>query len=519
MSIVPAVLALTSPPPFSAGACPTGRFATPPWNPDSPDWQRLDQELPADHLARRIDRAVAFLDLSDLFDGYAGTGSPAHRPDLLLNIALYERQRGERSPNQWVEDARYHTPLQWLAWGLRPSRSRLYAFRDRLGPRLSKWQQHLVAQALTRNLTTGQQASLDGTTIAADASRHRLLNESQRHDRQEQWAEAITADAADAPPPPPPGWMASTPRGRVQQHPRYQNAQSYLQQRQAAHQRRPKSKRQAAHAVRISISDPEAALGWDKFKVYRPLDNVHLVCDLNSPLVLGYDVFAQPTDAGTLPRMLPHVPTVQELLTDAGYATAFDLVACAEARVTLYAPYQENDFSAAKRAAGAPKQLPKSAFTWWPEAQTYQCPQGQRLVVDKRERQRRGDNLPLQVTTYRCPGEHCRACPLRQQCARDPETGRTIQRHEHEALVEAWRARMQTAAAKALYRRRSQTVELGFADLKEHRGLRRFRGRGRERARIQVGLTVLAHNLLVVAAAVAKSATEPPSTTRVKIAS
>ena len=36
---------------------------------------------------------------------------------------------------------------------------------------------------------------------------------------------------------------------------------------------------------------------------------------------------------------------------------------------------------------------------------------------------------------------------------------------------------------------------------KAHRGLRRFSGRGLERVRIEVGLCVLAHNLLVVRAA------------------
>jgi hypothetical protein len=55
-----------------------------------------------------------------------------------------------------------------------------------------------------------------------------------------------------------------------------------------------------------------------------------------------------------------------------------------------------------------------------------------------------------------------------------------------------------TTEAKSLYRLRGQTVELGFADFKQHRSMRQFSGRGRYRAQRQVGLTVLAHNLLVV---------------------
>ena len=98
------------------------RFASPPWTADSPEWQLLDRKIPADHLARRIDRAVARLDLTPLFDSYAGTGSKPHRPDLLLKIVLYELQQGEPSPAQWAEDARWHEVVQWLGCGIQPAR-------------------------------------------------------------------------------------------------------------------------------------------------------------------------------------------------------------------------------------------------------------------------------------------------------------------------------------------------------------------------------------------------------------
>jgi hypothetical protein len=57
---------------------------------------------------------------------------------------------------------------------------------------------------------------------------------------------------------------------------------------------------------------------------------------------------------------------------------------------------------------------------------------------------------------------------------------------------------METARAKAVYRLRGQTIEIVFADLKEHRGLRRFSGRGLAHARTELALEVLVHNLLVL---------------------
>ena len=76
-----------------------------------------------------------------------------------------------------------------------------------------------------------------------------------------------------------------------------------------------------------------------------------------------------------------------------------------------------------------------------------------------------------------------------------------VKRSEYEGLVEALKQRMQTAAAKQLYKKRCQVVELGYADAKEHRGLRVFRCFGRKRARAQAGLVILASNGLKMLAA------------------
>jgi len=99
---------------------------------------------------------------------------------------------------------------------------------------------------------------------------------------------------------------------------------------------------------------------------------------------------------------------------------------------------------------------------------------------------------------YRGEAQTCQACPLRQQCTTSQQGGRSVQRSEHEELIEAHRAGMETAEAKAVYRLRGQAIELVFADVKEHRGLRRFSGHGLARVRTEFALEVLLHNLLVL---------------------
>ena len=219
-------------------------------------------------------------------------------------------------------------------------------------------------------------------------------------------------------------------------------------------------------------------------------------------MVLAYDVLAQINDNGVVEPMVEQmVENVggkpHDLLVDSGYISLKHLEFCDGAGITVYGPWQENDFSeqnGKKKQLNRHTRLPKSAFRWLHQEQTYQCPEGHRLRFSKTQTQRRSD-YTIQLALYKCPAEHCLACPRQPACTRTPAQGRTVSRMEHEELLDALRDRMAADEAKRLYKRRSQTVELTYADMKEHRGLRRFHGRGISRATAEIGTLVLAHNL------------------------
>jgi transposase len=477
-------------------ATPPPRCAAPPWADDDPRRLELAQRLPPDHLARRIEQAVGRLDLSALWQSYGGTGSAPHRPDLLLRAALFEIQRGQHSPAAWYRDADESEPLRWLLRGCRPSRSCWYAFRDRVAPVVDELNRQVLGQAIDGGLTPATRGSLDGTLVAANASRHKLVNEATLDKHAAELAAAVAADEQGVPPPAAPAWMARTPAGRHHQRRRLRQARQRMDALQGRNRNKRASKRKAGAKVVLSVSDPEAVVGRDKEKVFRPLDNVQVLDDLDSPLVLAYEVFAQQNDAGLLPAMLPRAGqllghALEALLADTSCAGGADLAAAAREHVRLYAPLPGD-------GKKKDKQIPKSQFHWPGEAQTYVCPGGHRLVYEGSSRQKRSGTEAVVLFSYRCPPRHCTRCPLRSQCTPNPEAGRTISRGEHEDLIEALRARMGTAEAKELYRLRSQTVELVNADWKQHRKLRRFSGRGLQRVRCQVGLTVLAHNLVTL---------------------
>lgn len=487
------------------------RFAEPPWNERSEEWHVRGQQVSVDHPAREVVDAVKQLDLTPLFALYLGAGKRPIRPDLMLTVALIEIQLGRPRPSQWFRDAKENIVLQWAGFGIRPSRTCWYDFADRVAPLLEPWNAEVIQLARQRGVTHAERVSLDGTAVAANASRHRLVNEATVEKRLAALESACQADAAEQPPPNAPAWMAKHPDTRQEQQRRYQRARERLIELHAINNRQEPKRRRKPEKIVASVSDPEAALGRDKHNVFRPLYNVQLVRDLDSQLCLSYQVFAQPTDAGTFSVMLDRVANwtgvkPKAVLVDAGYVTACNLAICDEAGITLYGPWQENDFSHKRKKQGVkPRPIGKESFTWLPEQNMYRCPEGHPLPWIGQEKRRQSDGQINAVHSYRCSPQHCRACPRQAACSTNPNRGRAIKRSEHEALVEAHRARMATPEAKSVYRLRGQTVELGFADFKQHRCLRQFSGRGLCRGQRQVGLTILVHNLLIV-----HSAQPPP---------
>ena len=95
------------------------------------------------------------------------------------------------------------------------------------------------------------------------------------------------------------------------------------------------------------------------------------------------------------------------------------------------------------------------------------------------------DHLTDQEITVYAPPQH-------NPKTRDPNKRQRVDSPQ----VAAWKERMQTDEAKEIYKSRAATIETINGDLKEHRGLTRFRVRGLDRVRSVLLLSVLTYNLL-----------------------
>jgi len=255
-----------------------------PLQPPAADWYERDARLDPQHPARVFLRALYDLDPAPWFAVYSGRGSAASPPCRLLAAVLYELHVGQRSPAPWFRHARESDPLRWLWGGPTPSRTAWYDFRDRLADSVLPLVQGLVRHAIAAGFTPAHRAASAGTLVAANASRHHLQSQQTLAQHLDQLDQATAAAAA---PTPRPGWRAPTATGRHQQLQRYRQAQETMDARQQRHGRKHAGKRTAVEKLRVSVGAPQAAVGRDKEKVYRPLYNVQLRADLEAPFILA----------------------------------------------------------------------------------------------------------------------------------------------------------------------------------------------------------------------------------------
>ena len=315
--------------------------------------------------------------------------------------------------------------MRWLGQGIRPSRSALYTFRDRLTGPIFDIHARAIRQAIGEGLTAAEEAVLDGTSIRSCASRHQLVNEEKLTKRLEELNAAVARDAAGQAVESRPHWMATTPDGRQGQLERYRQAGDRT--RRAIGQEPGTSQGQAA-AQKEGQSQHHRPGGTPGSR-----QRESLLSDVHGRIRRGYRIAADP-----VVRRLCSTDRCRDAAADARpYARGHRCHADSDQhRCRLYfvaglAGMSDGGCPLGRTGAGerlhrteaSPSGQPrigKDQFQWLPEEQTYRCPEGHRLEYKGREQKRRRDDQTVIQHRYHCPAEHCRACPLRERCVRDP---------------------------------------------------------------------------------------------------
>ncbi len=167
--------------------------------PSVSDW------LPQDHLARFVVEIVERLDLRELVGQYAGRGSAAHHPSVLVGLLIYGYATGTFSSRKIERATHDSVAFRFIAANTHPDHDTLASFRRRFLPRIEAFFVQVLLIAREMNGLKLGTIALDGTRIAANASRHSALSwkhalKIEAQLRQEVKALTARAEAADRTP-------------------------------------------------------------------------------------------------------------------------------------------------------------------------------------------------------------------------------------------------------------------------------------------------------------------------------
>lgn len=136
----------------------------------------IDDWLPEGHLARFVVEIVERLDLTSIKSAYAGRGSSAHNPAMLLALLFYGYATGVFSSRK-LERATYDSvAFRYIAADDHPDHDTIAAFRKRFLPELKPLFVEILLIAREMAILKLGKISLDGTKIKANASKHRALS-------------------------------------------------------------------------------------------------------------------------------------------------------------------------------------------------------------------------------------------------------------------------------------------------------------------------------------------------------
>jgi hypothetical protein len=272
----------------------------------------------------------------------------------------------------------------------------------------------------------------------------------------------------------------------------------------AAKEEDPSSRGGGVNQNHVSLTDPASTLVRHGSGKSVPSFKHHRVVDDRCGVITAVETTTGMVDEGQRLESLieQHQANtgleVETVVADSKYGTNGNFIACQERGLRSHM----GNLSARQNNTGRRKDIfGPEQFKYDRRTDTYACPAGQKL-------HRRRLHPTKRTWDYWTDRGVCQQCSLREQCTRSAQ-GRSLQRHEHEDLLQ--RARRQSASrqGKLDRKRRQHLQERSFADAANRHGFKRARWRGLWRQQIQDLLIAAIQNIRILLGAVRKGEIRP----------
>ena len=422
----------------------------------------LEKRVRSDHPLRRVAAALDFGFVREAVGHcYGRNGQVSVDPEVILKmmfLLFFDEVASERELMKVIAERLDY--LWFLGYGLEdeiPDHSVLSKARARWGKEVfESLFVRTVSQCVAAGLVDGRKLHVDSSLIEADAAKDSLVKSS-------------------------PLLIAALKRA-------YRATESKLEEATT-----PESY-QAVNDRMMSTTDPDAAVVRKGGGDSRPRYHHHRALDDQKGVITALE-----TTPGSIAENKKLLVLIEQheantgskteiAVADHKYGTQENYVACAERGTASHM----GDATAKQNHVRSQGIFPESAFRYDAKSDLYRCPAGKTLKPRRLH--------PVRHTIeYKAPKAVCAACLLRSQCTR-ASNGRTLKRHEKQALLDVARGQAHSRAAQRDRCRRQHLAEGSFADAANNHHFKRARWRRLWRQQIQDYLIAAIQNVRILLA-------------------
>lgn len=439
------------------------------------------------HAVRAIWELVGQLELEAFYaeigalEGEAGR--PVWDPKVLISLWIYAYKDGVSSAREIAGLCEYHPAYQWLTGMEVVNYHTLADFRVQHRQALDQLFIEVLGVLSHRGLITLKRVMHDGTKIKAAASdksfRRKQTLEAHLKEAEQQVeamgdprSEQLSQRVAQA-----------RKRALREKQERLKEALKELAELEAVRSKASaKAEREGKKKeLRASTTDPQARVMVQAKGAFGPAYNIQISTDAKAKIIVGVGVSQSANDAGELEVGVERIETnlgqkPEQMVADGAYPTQPTIEAMADKEIDLIGPLRETrkaPWEDPLKRRGVSREFYPAAFSYDPSTDHYTCPAQKLLSFETEERQKGWVRR-----RYRARRADCQSCPFQARCCPKTKKGRSLVRLEKTAQLAAFEAKMQTEAAKQIYKERAAVAEFPNAWIKEKMGLRQFRLRG-----------------------------------------
>jgi transposase len=470
-------------------------------------------QVPAGHLARKLQEVIGNLDTSQMEAQYSSLGRHGFHPKRVLGVWVYASLQGVHAASQVAEALKTDAVYRFLSGGQAISVDTLRRFRRRFGQWAPSLHAQILAEAVKQQLVKPDDLALDSVRLRADASikQVRTLECAEERARELEaslpekvaLADATAAARLEAESSPPPDCdeeRASAQKGAfaelTEQARRASEALARLRAQLAAY-REAIAQCRVEDRIRLLLTCPSGSVIKFPYGASMPGHRLTtVVSGARSRFIVALLIDATSSDYG---KLQPLMERTREALTaagipedeplqvasDAGYFGPRDLAYAAEARplvdvlINIPAPT-----AAREQDKKTLKYFGHDDFRIDLDSLVVKCPAGTAMKGPVRE----GGEIQSWF------GVGCGACPMRTKCTAAERRKITV-RVAFERDRQAMKTRMGEEGASERYKKRIATVEPAYAYLEDVMSFRRLTTRRAESVHSEINLKVFAYNL------------------------